>query len=493
MKHDADNRPLTSTDTPVPRAPEDGITAAQRRVSGLSGKLLLLTVLFVMLAEVFIYVPSIANYRNTWLTDRLTTAGVAASVLSETNTIAPRLQEELLRTTGALAIALVEGERRSLIAMSSLPEDVTMVIDMRGQSAMSAISGSLAVLLRPGDGLMRVIGAGPMSGGRGIEQVDIVLPIQLLRQDMLAFSGRILALSLFISGLTAALVYVSLRALFVRPLQRLTRAMQDFSENPEDSARLFQTSARADEIGDAERRFAEMQETLARTLHQKQRLADLGLAVSKINHDLRNLLASAQLFIERLENVPDPTVRRLAPKILSTLDRAVTYTQAVMAYGKAQEAAPNRRLVRLARVAADVGELLALADHPMIDYDVAIDPALEIDADPEQIFRVLLNLVRNAMQALEAVPDEALVCRIHVSAQREGRTVVIRVADTGPGVPASVKATLFRAFQSAARSGGTGLGLAIAAELTRAHGGSVRLEEAGAGATFRIDWPDRPV
>lgn len=493
MKHDADNRPLTSTDKPVPRAPEDGIAAAQRRVSGLSGKLLLLTVLFVMLAEVFIYVPSIANYRNTWLTDRLTTAGVAASVLSETNTIAPRLQEELLRTTGALAIALVEGERRSLIAMSSLPEDVTMVIDMRGQSAMSAISGSLAVLLRPGDGLMRVIGAGPMSGGRGIEQVDIVLPIQLLRQDMLAFSGRILALSLFISGLTAALVYVSLRALFVRPLQRLTRAMQDFSENPEDSARLFQTSARADEIGDAERRFAEMQETLARTLHQKQRLADLGLAVSKINHDLRNLLASAQLFIERLENVPDPTVRRLAPKILSTLDRAVTYTQAVMAYGKAQEAAPNRRLVRLARVAADVGELLALADHPMIDYDVAIDPALEIDADPEQIFRVLLNLVRNAMQALEAVPDEALVCRIHVSAQREGRTVVIRVADTGPGVPASVKATLFRAFQSAARSGGTGLGLAIAAELTRAHGGSVRLEEAGAGATFRIDWPDRPV
>lgn len=493
MKHDADNRLLASTDKPVQRAPDDGIAAAQRRVSGLSGKLLLLTVLFVMLAEVFIYVPSIANYRNTWLTDRLTTAGVAASVLSETNTIAPRLQEELLRTTGALAIALVEGERRSLIAMSSLPEDVTMVIDMRGQSAMSAISGSLAVLLRPGDGLMRVIGAGPMSGGRGIEQVDIVLPIQLLRQDMLAFSGRILALSLFISGLTAALVYVSLRALFVRPLQRLTRAMQDFSENPEDSARLFQTSARADEIGDAERRFAEMQETLARTLHQKQRLADLGLAVSKINHDLRNLLASAQLFIERLENVPDPTVRRLAPKILSTLDRAVTYTQAVMAYGKAQEAAPNRRLVRLARVAADVGELLALADHPMIDYDVAIDPALEIDADPEQIFRVLLNLVRNAMQALEAVPDEALVCRIHVSAQREGGTVVIRVADTGPGVPEAVKATLFRAFQSAARSGGTGLGLAIAAELTRAHGGSVRLEEAGAGATFRIDWPDRPV
>ena len=468
-----------------------GMAAAQRRISGLSGKLLLLTIVFVMLAEVFIYVPSVANYRNTWLTDRLTTAGVAASVLSETNTIAPRLQEELLRTTGALAIALVEGERRSLIAMSSLPQDIGMVIDMRDETPMRAIVDSFAILLSSGEGLMRVIGKGPMSGGRGIEQVDIVLPIELLRQDMLGFSGRILALSLFISGLTAALVYVALRALFVRPLQRLTRAMQVFAENPEASGQLLQHSMRGDEIGDAERRFAEMQDTLARTLHQKQRLADLGLAVSKINHDLRNLLASAQLFIERLENVPDPTVRRLAPKILSTLDRAVTYTQAVMAYGKAQEATPSRRLVRLARVATDVGELLALAEHPMIDYDIAIDPALEIDADPEQIFRVLLNLVRNAMQALEANTDEALVCRIKVSAERTGQSVVIHVADTGPGIPDAVKPNLFRAFQSAARSGGTGLGLAIAAELARAHGGSVRLEEAGAGATFRIDWPDR--
>ncbi len=109
-------------------------------------------------------------------------------------------------------------------------------------------------------------------------------------------------------------------------------------------------SGRRDELGDAEIRLAGMEEALSRALHQKQRLADLGLAVSKINHDLRNLLASAQLFLERLEHVPDPTVKRLAPKILATLDRAVGYTQAVMSYGKAQERAPQRRLLALKRV-----------------------------------------------------------------------------------------------------------------------------------------------
>ncbi|NBN79162.1 HAMP domain-containing protein [Microvirga tunisiensis] len=485
---------------PEPRARSDAadgpradLVQAQRRISGLSGKLLLLTVLFVMLSEVFIFVPSIANYRNTWLNDRLTTAGVAASVLTETNTIAPRLQEELLRTTGALAIALVEGQRRSLIAMSALPQDIDMIIDMRAVSPMNAIASSFAVLLSPGEGLMRVIGAGPMAGGgRGIEQVDIVLPIRLLREDMLAFSGRILALSLFISGLTATLVYITLRALFVRPLQRLTRAMQAFAEAPQDATLLLPPSTRADEIGDAERRFVDMQQTLARTLHQKQRLADLGLAVSKINHDLRNLLASAQLFIERLENVPDPTVRRLAPKILSTLDRAAAYTQAVLAYGKAQEATPSRRLVRLARVVTDVGELLALAERADIAFEVEVDEALEIDADPEQLFRVLLNLLRNALQALEGETDEAVIRRIAVRAVRRDGLVTIRVSDTGPGIPPAIRNNLFRAFQSAARSGGTGLGLAIAAELTRAHGGTIALEDRGAGATFRLDWPDRP-
>ncbi|ADZ72050.1 sensor histidine kinase [Polymorphum gilvum] len=471
-----------------PATGDPAATRDARRFGGLSGKLLLLTVLFVMLAEILIYVPSVANYRNTWLNDRLTTASVAATVLTETNTLAPRLQEELLRATGAVAISLDQGNRRRLIAMSAMPPEAELVIDMADMHPLRAIAETFRTLVYRGDGLMRVIGKGPMEAS---ERVDVVLPIVPLRDDMLAFSGRILALSLVISVITASLVYVALRALFVRPLQRLTRSMGRFAEAPEDASRIVTVTARSDEIGDAERRLAAMQQALSRTLHQKQRLADLGLAVSKINHDLRNLLASAQLFLERLENVPDPTVRRLAPKIVATLDRAVAYTQAVLSYGRAQEAPPARRLLALRRMVDDVGDVLGLADRTDVAFDNAVPADLEVDGDPDQLFRVLLNLCRNALQALDGETDAALVRRIAVSADRDGAQVVVRVRDTGPGIPPRIRDELFRAFRSAAKPGGTGLGLAIAAELVRAHGGTLSLEDGGPGACFRIVLPDR--
>ncbi len=462
--------------------------APGHRLGGLSGKLLLLTIVFVMLAEVFIYVPSVANYRNNWLHDRLTTAGVAASVLNETNTIAPRLQEELLRTTGAVAISLDLGSRRSLIAMSEVPPTVDFVVDMGDSSPISAIVESFRTLAYSGDGLMRVVGEGQMGY---VERVDIVLPVKLLQADMLAFSGRILALSLVISIITASLVYISLRALFVRPLQRLTESMDRFVEEPEDPTRVISVSGRQDELGDAEVRLAAMQEALSRALHQKQRLADLGLAVSKINHDLRNLLASAQLFLERLEHVPDPTVNRLAPKILATLDRAVSYTQAVMSYGKAQEEAPQRRLLELRRVGDDVSDVLGLAENSVVSFENRVPEGLEVDADPEQIFRVLLNLCRNSLQALETEKEPTLVRRIVLEGHREGSVTLITVSDTGPGIPGNIKKALFKAFHSGSKQGGIGLGLAIAAELLKAHGGSITLDESKAGACFCIELPDR--
>ncbi len=459
------------------------------RLGGLSGKLLLLTIVFVMLAEVFIYVPSVANYRNTWLKDRLATAGVAAAVLSETNTIAPRLQEELLRTTGATAISLDLGSRRSLIAMSEIPLNVEFVVDLSEMTAWSSIIESFRILAYRGDGLMRAVDAGQMGL---VKHVDVVLPIALLQNDMLAFSWRILGLSLVISVITATLVYVSLRALFVRPLQRLTRSMDHYAEAPDDASRIIALTGRKDELGDAEVRLAAMQEALSRHLHQKQRLADLGLAVSKINHDLRNLLASAQLFLERLEHVPDPTVTRLAPKILATLDRAVTYTQAVMAYGKAQEEAPRRRLLCLHTVCEDVADVLGLSESSAVAFENSVPKDLEVDADPEQIFRVLLNLCRNAVQALEAEKDPSLVRRITLDAKREGPCVHISVSDTGPGIPAMVRTALFKAFHGSSKQGGVGLGLAIASELLKAHGGQICLDETAKGTCFHLEIPDQP-
>ncbi len=469
------------------------------RWSGLSGKLLVLTVLFVMLSEVLIFVPSMANFRNTWLLDKLTIAGVAASILVETDMVSPGVQVELLRTTGAVAIALDDGERRRLIAMSSRPEDpagITMRVDMGASDPMTSIVESFRTLLFGSEGLMRIVGPTQMGlGGR----VDIVMPQYLLHDAMLAFSVRILALSLVISAITATLVYLSLRWLFVRPIRQLTRAMARFQAAPEDPSAIIVPSGRNDEVGDAERRLEDMQRTMVETLEQRRRLANLGLAVSKINHDLRNLLASAQLFSERLELVADPTVQRLAPKIVARLDQAVGYTRSVLAYGSAREAPVQRRLVHLDVIVRDVGEVLGLSAEGEIAFDSRVAEGAEIDADPEQLFRVLMNLCRNSVQAMQAgrgemaVHGDAAVRRLTVEAEcrRDGATIFIR--DTGPGIPPALRGRLFKPFQSVAKSGGTGLGLAIAAELVAAHGGTIRhLEEGGPGATFEITIPARP-
>ncbi len=117
---------------------------------------------------------------------------------------------------------------------------------------------------------------------------------------------------------------------------------------------------------------------------------------------------------------------------------------------------------------------------------------LEIDADPDQMFRVLVNLGRNAVQALESDPGPAVVRRLTMSADRQDARVSILVRDTGPGVPERARAKLFQAFHGSVKPGGTGLGLAIAAEIVGAHGGSITLVDPDQpGAAFAIIIPDR--
>jgi signal transduction histidine kinase len=272
---------------------------------------------------------------------------------------------------------------------------------------------------------------------------------------------------------------------------RMSQSMIEFSSAPEDSSRIIRPSGRRDELGAAEGRRAEMQTELRATLQQQRHLADLGLAGSKINHDLRNMLASAQLISDRLGSLPDPTVQRFAPKLIGALDRAIAYCQSTLAYGRAGEKAPARRLIVLSRLVDDVADGLGLIGNPSIAWENRVPADLEIDADPDQLFRVLVNLGRNAIQAMVGDDDPSIVRRLTIGASRAGNAATITVEDTGPGVPEKARAHLFRAFQGGARPGGTGLGLAIAAELVRAHGGTIALiEKPGPGASFEIVIPD---
>lgn len=467
---------------------------------GLPAKLLLLTAAFVMMAEILIFVPSVANYRVSWLSDRLTAAQMAALAAESVpgGGVPPKVRAELLRTAQVKAVAIRREGLRRLVLPAEDPLEIDAYYDLRPvhDGSAGAILSRLALI---GDAIAtftssgRIIRVTGPVGSDPNDFIEIVMPEEPLKRVMLRYGLNILALSILISLLTAALVYFALSYLLVRPMMRITRNMVRFSENPEDPERIIVPSDRADEIGVAERQLASMQRELSQLFLQKSRLAQLGLAVSKVNHDLRNMLANAQLISDRLTSVPDPTVQRFAPKLIASLDRAINFCNDSLKFGRAEEAQPRRELLRLKPLVEEVGDGLGLPRDGQIAWTVEIDDTLRIDADREHLFRVLSNLVRNAVQAIEGQEDRANPGHVQVRAWREGRKVSIEVRDDGPGVPPRARENLFRAFQGM-RKGGTGLGLAIAAELVAAHGGKLRLLDGeAAGAAFLIELPDRAV
>lgn len=462
---------------------------------GLSAKLLILTTLFVMLAEVLIFVPSIANYRNIWLMDRLKAAQLAslAAEATPTGDVPEMLRAELLRTAQVKAVALKRNDQRLLVLQPETPVAIDQTYDLTALrqggigARLASIGDSLGVLLSSEDRTLRILGHPAEDAG---ELIEMVLPEAPLRSALRRYALNILGLSVIISIITAALVYMALNYMLVRPMERIARNMVRFAEQPEDRSRIIEPTERRDEIGTAERELAHMQTELTQLLSQKNRLAALGLAVSKINHDLRNLLANTQLLSDRLTSSPDPTVQRFAPKLIASLDRAIAFCNDTLTFGRAAERPPQRARIGLRQLVEEVGDGLDLPREGVIGWEIEIAPTLLVDADHEHLFRVLNNLVRNAAQALEGLAS-GTTRAIRVAASRTGSTVRITVADNGPGVPVKARERLFQAFQSSARKGGTGLGLAIAQELIAAHGGTLRLLDTSPGATFEIVIPDR--
>jgi len=471
------------------RAPE-----IRRPLFGLSGKLLLLTTLFVMVAAVMIYVPSIANFRLMWLTDRLAAAHTAALVLDA----APRemvpesLVQQILDSIGAKAVVMKVGNTRRMLARNDFAADeMDQVVDLRNVSAIKAIADAFRTLAHQDPGkLVRALGPAP----RGGDFLEIVVEEGPLREAMWHYSRNIALLSLVISIFTAALVHLSLHFLFVRPMNRITRNMMEFRREPENPTRILAPSGRHDEIGIAQRELSEMQQELVSMLHNKNRLAALGLAVSKINHDLRNLLSSAQLFSDRLADLPDPKVQQFAPKLMRSLERAIAFCQSTLSYGAVNEPPPVRQPLAFETLVEEVRDTVGAGQESGIRWIYSIERGMTVHGDYDQLLRVFINLARNAMQALEGrAPNDPARDQIRITGRREGSVAVIEISDTGPGMPQKARAHLFEAFQSSGRPGGTGLGLAIAAELVRAHGGEINLVDGTIGATFRIVIPDGAV
>lgn len=447
----------------------------------LSARLLLLTVGFVMLAEVLIYAPSIGRFRLSYFEERIAAGHLAMLALQATPDymVSEALQQELLDHARAYAIGLKrpEGVRLRLGEGPVPPLDAQF--DLRQTTFFSLIGEAFSTLAQTDNRVLRVVGPSPRHPQAIVEIVFDEAP---MRRAMIDFSKRILGLSVAISLITAALVFLSIQWLLVRPMRRLTLNMTAFRDAPEDARSVIVPGTRRDELGVAERELSRLQQALRAALHQKTRLAALGTAVSKINHDLRNMLSAARLVSDRLARSDDPQVKQLSPTLLAAIDRAVKLCTDVL--GFAGEAPPPLTLSRfaLAPLVAEVGgSLPALGDGKCLWVSTVAD-GIELEADRDQLFRVLANLGQNAYQAGAT--------RVEIAAERQGARLAVEVADNGPGLAPRARDKLFQPFAGSARPGGTGLGLAIARDLMQAHGGDIRLlRSTGEGTAFRLELP----
>lgn len=452
----------------------------------LSGRFLILTVIFVMLAEVLIFVPSIARFRLDYLTDRMERAQIASLALLATgDMIDDDVEAELLENAGVLNVVLRRDSLRQLVLSSDLPGPVTRTVDLRDPSPLTLMTDAMTRFIMPSPEVIRVI-AEPAQGG-GV-QIEAAIDTGGLHRAMIDYGITILWLSFVISIITSILLFLAVRRLMVLPVKKLAGHMTNFASAPEDARRIIVPSSNVRELRDAETALYDLQTQLSQSLRQKERLAQLGSAVAKISHDLRNILTTATLLGDRLDSVDDPTVKRIAPKIVKSLTRAVTLTEGTLAFGKADESPPALQFLDGGPFFEEIceGEQLAV-EEALVRIHHAVPTGFMLRADPEQMHRVIGNLIRNARQAIEATGQPG---EIAVTAIDAGNSWQIRVTDTGPGLPKRAQENLFQAFQGNVRKGGTGLGLAIASELVRGHGGTLTLEKTGEdGTTFLIELP----
>ena len=445
--------------------------------SGLSVKIIATIIVVILAVEVVIYLPSAANFRQNWLTDRLRVGIVAARVLDavpDAMNLPRMITDRLLNSAGALAIVYRREGQSQLIELENTPmprEAVT--IDMRVRDPATLIMGALDTLMLGGDRMLRIVGE---EEGQEQSTVEVLMPEAPLRADLLVYSRNLLVLALILAAFTSAVLYVFVSLILIAPIRRLTGNMMNYREAPENAALIVAPTLRRDEIGVMERELASMESDIFSMLRQRRHLADLGLAVAKINHDLRNTLTSAQLLSDQVATLDDPKVQRLAPRLVQSIDKAIGFAQSVLDYGRQSVTPPRAGTGRSAGDARRRG-LRRRPRRPPGDRLCAtsVPEGVTISADPDQLSRVFINLIKNAREALEAASARITAPAVEIGYATAADGVTITVADNGPGLPPRARDNLFVAFEGSARAGGTGLGLAIARELTEAHGGRLVL------------------
>ncbi|HEY7851756.1 MAG TPA: HAMP domain-containing sensor histidine kinase [Caulobacteraceae bacterium] len=454
---------------------------------GLSSRLLLLTVLIVVLANLLILPPNLAGFEEQRLLDRVHTAEVAILVTKSApnGVVTAPVSQKLLASAEVVQVSMGVNNERHLILQMPRVQRTPYLVDLRQGAPLSWLA-PFETLFDGSGRMVRVMARPRFLPG---EFVEIVAPDAPLKRELTNQLVQLLGIAVFTSVMAGAVVYLSLTLLFVRPIQRITRAMEHFRADPDDPQARVRPSGRRDEIGRAERELDRMQTDLRAALSSRARLAALGEAVAKINHDLRNMLTSAQLASERMATSGDPNVARALPRLERALSRAAALASNVLAFGKSDEPDPQKRPTPL-RAALEAAAEDAGLTADGVALKIAFSDKVQVAADPEQLHRILVNLLSNARQAIDSIEARGGVGKVAASFASEDTVDVLRLADDGPGLPERARAHIFQPFAGAARKGGTGLGLAIARDLAQGHGGELTLVETGAaGTVFELKLP----
>lgn len=460
---------------------------------GLSIRLMVLTIAFLMLAEFLIWTPSVSRFRKDYLEQHIAEAHLAMIAVEalKSGTVDMDLEKQLLSYTDTYGIVLNLTDQRMLMVGDAMPPKVDVNVDLSKGTFLTLVMDAFETLSQDQNRVLRVMSMSPKNPAIGVEIIIDEVP---MRDAMIRFSSRILGLSVVISLFTAALVYLSLQWLMVRPIRRITRNLGHFREMPEDSGRVISESSRTDELGIAQRELRGMQEDVRHALGQKTRLATLGAAVARVNHDLRNTLATAVLASDRLATIEDPEVQRVMPRLFNSIHRAVRLCSQTLDYVSASDLNLRLEPFHLSELVSEVGVALR-EELPMMDSqdeDHASDMAwlnrvpfeVTVIGDRYQLFRVFHNIALNARMA------GATSFSVVAAMRPDGKSVHVDLIDDGPGLPAVTQEQLFKPFAGSARRGGTGLGLVIAHDIVVAHGGKIELSDTGAtGTTFYIELP----
>jgi signal transduction histidine kinase len=483
------NEPLDATTFVDAGSSRKSRTRDRSRIGGLTGRILIVTVSAVIVSMAVAFTSRLEVARENWLSVKIETVRAALDAFDRDEApLPPELANKVLSALGMESIvALGPDGRREIASSSPPPPEATVDLSHGGAGLRCSLLQLYRTLLARGSTTVLVKTVDP--------PLELVFDQKPMSERLRQIAGALLGIMIAIAVLITLVVWLTVWRLVLQPVHKLTTNIVAFGERPQDVSRIIQPSGSHDEIGRAEEALAAMQQSLAHELAQRKRMAELGMAVARINHDLRNILSAAQLISDRLATIPDPQAQRLAPRLVATLDRAIQFCQATLTYGAGSEQPPARRVFDLNRMAEEVVEAARAEHGEAIHYAVDIPPRFEIFADPDHILRVIENLNRNASQALMAKGSaDGDPKAIRFAAIRTDGTALIEISDTGPGFPPEQRDRIFEAFHTSTSVLGTGLGLSIAADLVTRNGGSIELapskaEDFYCGARFLINLP----